>query len=177
MGSKNIPQEREIFFPRSKFTPLKEKVVGKVTVPRERAEGRCPRGGSRDKFVPLCKRRFLHEDIITLPKGKIFSPREKIADNFTSPRKKAKGGHVSLVKSIFPKGGPNSPRYRVISPRCKFTSLKNMVGNKPDFSREVVVEKERPMRCIIPPMVSPSQRWHVVHHKKNFPKGYPRLIK
>ena len=33
---------------------------------------------------------------------------------------------------------------------------------------------ERPMRCIIPPRVSPGQRWHVVQHKK-FPKGFSEL--
>ena len=47
--------------------------------------------------------------------------------------KKAREGHVSRVRLIFPKGGPNSPR-------------------------EGVVEKERHMTCIIPPMVSPGQR-------------------
>ena len=45
---------------------------------------------------------------------------------------------------IFPKGGPGSPR-------------------------DGVAEKERHVTCIIPPMVSPSQRWHVVQHK-NFPQ-------
>ena len=40
--------------------------------------------------------------------------------------------------AYFPKGGPNSPRYRVISPRYKFTSPKDMVGNKPVFSKEGV---------------------------------------
>ena len=54
----------------------------------------------------------------------------------------------------------------MMSPRDKFTSLKDMVGNKPFFSREKVAEKERPLRCIIPPRASPSQRWHVVQHKK-----------
>ena len=34
------------------------------------------------------------------------------------------------------------------------------------FSNEGVVEKERRVRCIIPPMVSPGQRWDVVQHKK-----------
>ena len=47
---------------------------------------------------------------------------------------------------IFPKGGPDSPR-------------------------DGVAEKERRVTCIIPPMVSPSQRWYVVQHKKNSPKA------
>ena len=50
----------------------------------------------------------------------------------------------------------------MIFPRYKFPSPKDMVGNKLVFSREVVVEKERRVRCIIPPMVSPGQRWHMV---------------
>ena len=57
------------FSPRGKFTPPNDKAIGKVTVPRkkanklvfpgERAEGRFPRGGSRNRVVPLSKRRFL----------------------------------------------------------------------------------------------------------------------
>ena len=61
----------------------------KITVPRERIEGKFPRVGYRDRVVPLSKRRFLEEDGITPPKGKIFSPGEKIADNFTYLREKA----------------------------------------------------------------------------------------
>ena len=62
----------------------------------------------------------------------------------------------------------------MMSLKEKFTSLKGMVGNKPVFSRERVAEMERPVRCIIPPRVSPSQRWLVIQHK-NFLKGFPRL--
>ena len=96
---------------KSKFTPQNDKAIGKVTVPRkkankpifprERAEGRFPRGGSRDKVVPLSKRRFLPKDRITPPKGRCFLPREKIANNFTSSREKAREGHVFLVKPVF----------------------------------------------------------------------------
>ena len=50
----------------------------------------------------------------------------------------------------------------MMSPRDKFTSPKNMAGNKPVFSKKRVVEMERLVRCIIPP----GQRWHVVQHKK-----------
>ena len=68
------------FFPRDKITPLNEKVLGKVIAlrtnknklvfPRERAEGRFPRGGFRDRVVPLSKRRFFPKDRITPPKGR-----------------------------------------------------------------------------------------------------------
>ena len=54
--------------PKGKFTPPNDKVVGKVTIlmkkankpvfPWERAESRFPRGESRDRVVPLSKRRF-----------------------------------------------------------------------------------------------------------------------
>ena len=45
--------------------------------------------------------------------------------------------HVSLAIPIFVRGRPSSPR-------------------------DEVAEKEKHVRCIIPPVVSPSQRWHVV---------------
>ena len=61
-----------------------------------------PRGGFRDKVVPLSKRRFLLEDRITPLKGRFFPPGEKIVDNFTSPRDLAGEGHVPLVKLVFP---------------------------------------------------------------------------
>ena len=51
-----------------------------------------------------------------------------------------------------------------------------MVGNKPIFSRERVVEMERPMRSIILPRVPSGQRWHVVQHKK-FPSRLSRTHK
>ena len=35
---------------------------------------------------------------------------------------------------------------------------------------------ERLVRCIIPPKASPSQRWHIVHHKK-FPQRLSRTQK
>ena len=50
----------------------------------------------------------------------------------------------------------------MMSPRDKFTSLKDMVGNKPFFSKERVVVMKRLVRCIISHRVSPGQRWHVV---------------
>ena len=54
----------------------------------------------------------------------------------------------------------------MMSPKDKFTSRKDMVGNKYVFSRERVAKMERPVKCIIPPRVSPGQRWHVIQHKK-----------
>ena len=42
-------------------------------------------------------------------------------------------GHVPLVIPVFIEGGPSSPRYKMMSLREKFTSLKDMVGNKPVF--------------------------------------------
>ena len=60
------------FSSRGKLTLPNEKVVGKVSIPRkktikpifprEKAKGRFPRGGFRDRVVSLSKRRFLHED-------------------------------------------------------------------------------------------------------------------
>ena len=62
----------------------------------------------------------------------------------------------------------------MMSYRDKFNSTKDTVGNKPVVSRVRVAKMERPMRCIIPHRVSPSQRWHVIQHKK-FPQGFPSL--
>ena len=50
----------------------------------------------------------------------------------------------------------------MMSPRNKFTSPKDMVGNKPFFSKERVAKMERPVRCIIHLKISLGQRWHVV---------------
>ena len=65
----------------------------------------------------------------------------------------------------------------MMSPMDKFTSPKDMLRNKHVFSRERVVEMERPVRCIIHPRVSLGQRWHVIRQKikKKFPKGFPGL--
>ena len=73
---------KKAFSLRGKFTSLNNKVVGKVTIlrkkanklsfPRERAEGRFLRGGYEDRVVPLSKRRFLPEYGITPPKGRFF---------------------------------------------------------------------------------------------------------
>ena len=128
------------FFSRGKVTPPNDKATGKVTVPRkkaskpvfprERTESRFPRGGSGDRVVPLSKRRFLPEDRITPSKGRFFPLREKIINNFTSLREKAGEGHVPPVRLVFPGGRPISPRYKMKPPRAKFTSPKDIVGNK-----------------------------------------------
>ena len=73
--------------------------------------------------------------------------------------------HIPQVIHIFPRGGPSSLRYRMVSPKDIFTSPKEMVGNKQVFYREKVVEMERFVRCIIPPMLCLGQIWHVVQHK------------
>ena len=122
------------------FTLLNDKVVGKVTVPRkkanklvfsrERADDIFPRGGYGDRVVPKRKRRFQPEDKFTPPKGRFFSLREKIADNFTSPREKIWERHIPLIRPIFPRDGPSSLRYRMMSHKDKFTSPKDMVENK-----------------------------------------------
>ena len=116
---KECSSRNQAFSPRGKFTPPNDKVVGKVLV----QEGKFPRAGSCNRVVSLSKKRFLPKNRITCPNGRFFSLREKIADNFTSPRELAGKGHVPLVKHVFPGGGPSSPRYRMMSPKDKFNSL------------------------------------------------------
>ena len=72
-------------------------------------------------------------DNFTSPRGRYFSSKEKIVDNFTSQRNMTGERHVSPTRSVFPRGRPSSPR-------------------------EEVAEKEKPVRCINPPMVSLGQR-------------------
>ena len=101
----------------------------------------------------LKKQSFFPRGKFTPPKGRFFSSREKIADNFTSPRKKTWERHIPPIIPIFPRVRPSSPRYR-----DKFTSPKDMVRHKHVFSRERVIEMEMHVRCIIPPRVFPGQR-------------------
>ena len=84
------------------------------------------------------------KDNFTSPRGRFFFSKEKIIDNFTSPRNLVGERNVSPAIPVFLRGRPSS-------------------------LREEVEKKEKPMRCIIPLVVSPSQRWHVVQHKK-FPQ-------
>ena len=76
-------------------------------------------------------------DNFTSSRGRFFSSKEKIVDNFTSSRNMARERHVYLAKPVFLRGRPSS-------------------------QREEVEEKEKSVRCIIPPVVSLGQRWHVV---------------
>ena len=171
MGKLTPPNDKaieEVTFPKKK--------ASKPVFPRERIGGIFPRGGSRDRLISLSKIRFLLEDIITPPKGRFSPLREKIAYNFTSPREKAGEGHVLPIRLVFPGRGPSPPRYKMMSPKDKFTSPKYLVENKPVFSKERVVEMEKIVRCIVPLRVSPSQRWHAVKHKK-FPQRFSRTQK
>ena len=99
---------------------------------------------------PMYRMKFTRDNF-TSPRGRFFSSREKIADNFTSSRNLAGERHVSPTKIVFLRVGPNSPR-------------------------KEVANKEKPVRCIFPPMVSLGQRWHVVQHKK-FPQRMYRTQK
>ena len=66
---KEYSSRHRAFSLRGRFIAPNDKAVGKVTFPRkkankpmfprERAKGRFPRGGSRDRVVPLSKRTFL----------------------------------------------------------------------------------------------------------------------
>ena len=83
--------------------------------------------------VPQETKPFPQGGKFTSPKGRFFSSREKIVDNFIYPREKTWERHIPPIIPIFPRNGPSSPRYRMMSPRDKFTSPKDMVGNKPVF--------------------------------------------
>ena len=73
------------------------------------------------------------KDNFTSLRGRFFSSKEKIANNFTFSRNLEGEKHVSSTIPVFLRGRPSSPR-------------------------EEVAEKEKHVRCIIPLMVSPSQR-------------------
>ena len=79
------------------------------------------------------------------PRGKFTPINDKIVGKVNSLRKKVGERHVSLARLVFLGGRPSSPR-------------------------KEVVEKEKPIRCIVPPVVSLSYRWHVVQHQTNSPK-------
>ena len=85
---------------------------------------------------PRYKIKFTRDNF-TSPRGRFFSSKEKIADNFTSPRNLAGERHVSQARLVFLRGRPSSPR-------------------------EEVAKKEKHVRCIIPHVVSLGQKWHVV---------------
>ena len=86
-----------------------------------------PKGGP---ISPRYIMKFTRDSFTSL-RGRFFSSKEKIADNFTYIRNLARERHVSLAIPVFPRG-------------------------RPSFPREEVVEKEKHVRCIIPPVVSPG---------------------
>ena len=86
-------------------------------------------------------------DNFTSPRGRFFSLKEKIADNFTSPRNLAWEGHVSPARPVFPRSRSSSPM-------------------------EEVAEKEKSVRCIIPPVFL-LVKGGIWHNTKNFPKCCP----
>ena len=140
---------------RGKFTPLNGKIVRKVNSPRKKEREihvyplrpMFPKGGP---ISPRYKMKFTRYNF-TSPRGRFFSSKKKIADNFTSLRNLTGERHVSPTIPVFLRGKPSSPR-------------------------EEVVEKAKHVRFIIPHVVSPGQRWHVVHHKK-FPQRLSKTHK
>ena len=144
-GLENVPQEKRVFSPRGKFTPLNGKIVRKVNSPRKNVGERhvYPLRPMFPKGEPIFPRYVMKftRDNFTSPRGRFFSSKEKIAYNFTSPRNLAGERHVSPTILVFLRGRPSSPS-------------------------EEVAEKEKFVRCIVPHVVSPGQRWHVVQHKK-----------
>ena len=129
---------------RGKFTPLNGKIVGKVNSLRIKAGERhvyhlklmFPKGGP---ISPRYKMKFT-KDNFTSPRGRLFSLKENIVDKFTSLRNLERERHVFLAIPIFLRGRPSSPR-------------------------KEAADKEKHVRYIIPLVISPSQRWHVVQHK------------
>ena len=104
-----------------------------MTALRENDVGRFKEYSSRNRAFSL-------RDKFNPPNGRFFPLKEKIADNFTSARDLARERHVPPIKLVFLVGGPSSLRYKMMSPRAKFTSPKDMVRNKHVFSMERVSE-------------------------------------
>ena len=83
------------------------------------------------------------------PRGKFTILNDKIAGKVNSPRKKKSGErHVSPLKPMFPKGGPISPRYKMMftrdnftSPRGRFFSSSEKIANNFTFLRKKVEER------------------------------------
>ena len=92
---KECSSRKRAFSPRGKFTLLNEKSAWKVKSLRKKAGERhvsplrlmIPKGGP---ISPRNKMMFTKENF-TSPRGRLFSSRENISDNFTSPRIKGKG--------------------------------------------------------------------------------------
>ena len=53
-------------------------------------------------------------DNFTSLRGRFFSSKKKIVDNFTSPRNLTRERHVSPAIPIFLRGRPSSPREEVV---------------------------------------------------------------
>ena len=53
-------------------------------------------------------------DNFTSLRGRFFSSKENIADNFTSPRNLVRERHVSPAIPVFLKGRPSSPKEEVV---------------------------------------------------------------
>ena len=107
MGSVHFPKENDVgrfeecssrkrgFSLRGKFTPLNDKIARKFNSTRKKAGERLvyplrpmfPKGGL---ISSRYKMKFVKVNF-TSPRGRFFSSKEKIDDNFTSPRNRARG--------------------------------------------------------------------------------------
>ena len=116
-----------------RFVPPREMPTERPTPPRGRFTA--PRENDAGGFKECSSKNiaFSQKGKFTPPKGRFFPLREKIADNFTSLREKAREGHVPPVMHVLLGGGPNSPRYKMMSPRDKFPSPRDTMRNKPVF--------------------------------------------
>ena len=106
--------KKKIFFPMGKFTPLNGKIAGKVNSPRKKTRERhvYPLKPMFQKCGPISLRYRMKftRDNFTSPRGRFFSSKEKIANNFTSPRNLVGERHLSPAKFVFLRGRPSSPR-------------------------------------------------------------------
>ena len=154
------------------FIPPKEKVVERPTPPWGRFISLRENDACRFRECSSRKRVFSS-------RGKFTHFNDKIAGKVNSLRKKVGERHVSALRSMLTKGGPISPRCKMMFTKDNFTfSRKNVgkrhvsptrlvfPGGRPNCPRKEAAENEKPVRCMIPPVVSPGQRWHVVQHKQ-----------
>ena len=153
-GVSNSPKDEFVLL-REKGAEMTTSPWGRFISPRENDAGRFKECSSRNR---ACS-----------PKGKFPPLNDKILGKVNSPRKKARERHVSPLRPMFPKGGPISPRYimkytrdHFTSPRGRFFSSREKITYNFTSPRNLVGEKEKHVRCIIPLLVSPGQRWHVV---------------
>ena len=97
---------------RDGFVPPREKVVERPTPPWDRFT--TPRKNDAGKF-----RKYSSRNRVFYLRGKFTPPNDKVVGKVTSSRELAGEGHVPSVKPVFPGSGPSSPRYRMMSPRCR----------------------------------------------------------